>query len=194
MDHSFQQSLPPLQLVDGFWQGQFTLSAWAGFQARNGPYGQLSEDTPSEGRTKLSISTQGEPPQPPTPAQSAAFAHLLAAQIPLRDAILSAVARAYPDWQEDYGYDEADARELMPDIAQPNDLRALMGLSTVHILTTAYEGLAYVGFKFGCTWDEEHGLGALTHGGRVVEVGQADTTFLDWLAERDCRPGGASGS
>jgi hypothetical protein len=43
----------------------------------------------------------------------------------------------------------------------------------------------YVGFEFGCTWDDEHGLGVLMHGERVVDVGGAETAFLLWIAERD---------
>ena len=46
-----------------------------------------------------------------------------------------------------------------------------------------------MGFKFGCTWDDEHGLGVMTHRGHVVEVGGADTAFLEWIAEADAESG-----
>ncbi len=41
------------------------------------------------------------------------------------------------------------------------------------------------GYEFGCRWDDEHGLGAMTHAGRVVEVGGADTAILEWIATGD---------
>ncbi len=37
----------------------------------------------------------------------------------------------------------------------------------------------------GCTWDEEHGVGVLTHKGRVVKLGQADTAFDSHAAKKD---------
>ena len=46
----------------------------------------------------------------------------------------------------------------------------------------------------GCTWDDEHGLGFMVHGDRVVKLGGADTSFLEWVAERDVKAsGGAAG-
>lgn len=52
---------------------------------------------------------------------------------------------------------------------RPDDLRALIGLGTIHVLATAKKGMAYVGFEFGCTWDEEHALGVQTHGRRGID-------------------------
>jgi hypothetical protein len=46
-------------------------------------------------------------------------------------------------------------------------------------------GIPYVGFSFRCTWEEEHGLGALMHGTRTVDIGGADTSFLLWVARKD---------
>lgn len=50
------------------------------------------------------------------------------------------------------------------------------------VLSVEKDGEAYIGFEFGCPWDREHGLGVMTHAGRVVEVGQADTSF-NWPRE-----------
>jgi hypothetical protein len=52
-----------------------------------------------------------------------------------------------------------------------------MGLSTVHILNDGKDGLAYVGFELGCTWEEEHGLGVMSLGDRIIEVGSAEDAF-----------------
>ena len=45
--------------------------------------------------------------------------------------------------------------------------------------------MPYVGYEFGCEWEDEHGLGVLMHGTRVVDVGFADTAILLWIAEAD---------
>jgi hypothetical protein len=75
----------------------------------------------------------------------------------------------------------------MPDITTGEDLRPLIGLHSVNVHPLKKNGMPYLGFEFGCTWDEEHGLGVLTHGTRVVEVGGADTAILLWLAEKDAK-------
>jgi hypothetical protein len=55
----------------------------------------------------------------------------------------------------------------------------------VHVLQLLKDGVPYVGFEFGCRWDEEHGLGVLLHGTRVVEIGDAQTSFTLWIASED---------
>jgi hypothetical protein len=60
-------------------------------------------------------------------------------------------------------------------------------LSCIHVMKEAKDGVAYIGFGFGCTWDREHALGFMTHCGRVVEVGGFDTSFTWWIADRDAR-------
>ena len=55
----------------------------------------------------------------------------------------------------------------------------------VNVHPIQHQGLPYAGFEFGCTWDDEHGLGVLMHGTRVVKIGGADTAILLWLAKQD---------
>ena len=93
------------------------------------------------------------------------------------------------DAEMDRGLTEADdpefAREFMPDIKRNDDLRDMIGLGIVHVLSIAKDGHAYIGFEMGCTWDEEHGVGVMTHMGRVVGVGQGDMGFDSSAAEND---------
>jgi hypothetical protein len=62
---------------------------------------------------------------------------------------------------------------------------ALIGLHDVYVHQVLKDGLPYVGYEFGCTWDGEHGLGVLVHGTRVVEVGGAQTAMTLWIAKQD---------
>ncbi|HLI65970.1 MAG TPA: hypothetical protein VKU90_06365, partial [Caulobacteraceae bacterium] len=92
-----------------------------------------------------------------------------------------------PRLQALYGYDPDEQAQYMPDLAGPDDLRRLIGLYAVDVHQVRNGAAPYLGFEFGCTWDDEHGLGVLMHGTRIVEVGGADTAFLLWIAERDAR-------
>ncbi len=71
------------------------------------------------------------------------------------------------------------------DLATASGLTDLVRISTLHVHPVSRDGIPYVGIEFSCPWDEEHGLGVLLHGTRVVDVGGADTAFLLWIAERD---------
>ena len=75
----------------------------------------------------------------------------------------------------------------MPDIRTADDLHSLIGLSSVNVHQVQKNGIPYAGFEFGCTWDEEHGLGVLMHGTRTVQIGGADTAILLWIAEEDAQ-------
>jgi hypothetical protein len=44
-----------------------------------------------------------------------------------------------------------------------------------------------MGYQFSCSWDREHAFGAMLLKDRVVEIGGADTSFLDSIARKDQR-------
>jgi hypothetical protein len=73
----------------------------------------------------------------------------------------------------------------MPELRDASEFRDLIGLNsmTVHVLQAG--GVPYVGLELGCTWDDEHGLGCLLHGTRIVAIGGVDSAILLWIAERD---------
>jgi hypothetical protein len=102
-------------------------------------------------------------------------------------AVLEGLLAEYPKLQQLYGYEGAERETYMPDVSRTEEFRPLIGLHNVHFVPLLKEGLPYVGYEFGCTWDGEHGLGVLMHGSRVVEVGGANTAFTLWIAEKDAR-------
>lgn len=180
---------PPLRWDEYSWAGKITLPSWAGFQARGGAYGSRSSKKPSDGTASLNVAVEDDEDQtPPTAAQVAAMQHLLDNEKAVAAAVLNAIFEMYPaakaEYEEGYGEEED---ETLPTIKSPKELRTLMGLSTVHVLYVKKGDTAYIGFEFGCAWEEEHGAGVMTHRGRVVEAGQADTAFLEWIAERDAK-------
>jgi hypothetical protein len=180
---------PELRWNGYFWRGRVVLRSWRGFQTRLGGYGAVSSPQESDGTASLSVKPpQNKKEQPPTAEQGAAFRYLLDHEEAIRDAVLRAIFTAYPAWREEYGFAEDEGEELMPVLEREEQLRALLGLSIVHVLAGAKEGAAYVGFELGCTWEEEHGLGVLTHKERVVTLGHADVSFDEYAAKHDAKP------
>lgn len=176
--------LPPFPTLTwtkyGGWEGHVRLPAWAGFLARGGAYGAASSPSPSDGVVLLNVGPpEGMAPSEPSTAQGRAFLH----QLDHGEAVVAAVLRALPTyyeelrprWEDFYSAEEMAC--LMPPVGAPEEFRRLIGLSGMHVHPWQREGLGYVGLEFGCTWDEEHGLGVMLHGSRVVDIGAADTSF-----------------
>ena len=137
--------VPPFPTLtwDGyFWTSLIALKSWAGFQSRLGSQGAVSAATGSDGSARLMAVPPEDAPRPPLPEQTAAYQHLLDQEEAIRNSILQAVFAAYPGLQKTYGYADEDAEELMPDLGQPSDLSALIGLANVHILNVASQGVA----------------------------------------------------
>lgn len=141
----------------------------------------------SDGSVELNIITPADEQSLPSAEQIAAYRYLLKAKESIKNAILEAIFSAYPKWRKLYGCDEQESAERMPEIEHPEQLEELISLNTVRIFSASKNGVAYVGFQFNCLWDTEHGLGAMTHNGRVVELGGADTAILEWIAEDDAK-------
>jgi hypothetical protein len=188
--------LPPLQWNGHFWVGRIQLRSWQGFQSRLGPYGSESSPTASDGTAELNVATPGSSAeQPPSAEQANSFRYLLENEAAIRDTLVAAI------WEEYWSVREkrlARGEVLpsdMPALASSEQLKSQIGLSIVHILPVAKDNAAYVGFEFGCTWEEEHGLGVMTHQGRIVEltdkgiakVNQADLASEEWVAEEDAQ-------
>lgn len=169
-------------------EGTIQLSAWRGFQNRQGPYNSISSTEPFSGTVKMTVGecTSSEAPLFVSPEQVNAYKFTLENQVRIKDSILNALLPEYIKLRPEYGGDEAD--EYMPNITDASQFSKLIGLSFIHVLDISKEGVAYVGYEFGCNWDDEHGLGIMTHKDRVIEIGGADTSFETWIAEKDLDP------
>jgi len=185
-----QAPFPRLDWDDCFWAGKVVLPSWKGFQSRLGHYGTVSSKKPSDGTALLTISVNGnDPVQKPTPAQSAAYRYLIEHESAIQKSILREVLKSYPQWRASYfaDYDLEDSEDVLPVVKRADQLRDVLGLSEVHIHTVENARVAYVGYEFGCSWESEHGLGAMMHRARVVELGGADSSILEWIAENDAK-------
>jgi hypothetical protein len=179
---------PPLEREMHEWTGKDVLTAWAGTQERHGAYTSRSSRKPSKGSVMIQIPRLGEDdanPRPPAPEQVAAYAYLKENQATVTEAIMTALLADYKKLRKRWLKNDPDLQEELPEIGTVEEMRKNVGLGTLHMHGVAKAGHAYVGLELGCTWDEEHGAGVLLHKGRVVEVGQADTSFDDHAAVKD---------
>ena len=171
---------------DLWWKAETTFPSWKGFQSRMGAYGSKDSSKTSDGKVKLVFAPEGRGTEPIATDETVLIEWFLENEPKVSKSLLTSLLQAYPALQKQYGYSEQEKREFMPNVADTNDFKKLIGLHTVFIHPLdKFDGIPYVGFEFGCTWDPEHGLGILMHGERMVEVGGADTAFLRWIAEQD---------
>jgi|GEM_PF-681709 len=170
-------------------EGVVQLPVWAGFQSCQGPYASFDSNIPSDGTVQVRLGSDVVIDHPTiSPAQVAAYHYLIDQQGQVQDAILTALLSQYKELQALYDYEPEEAQQLMPDVSYLSGFKTLIGLSSVHILEVSKHDVAYVGYGFGCTWDDEHGLGVMTHQDRIIEIGGIDTSFLTWVAKQDLDP------
>ena len=131
---------------------------------------------------------EGRDGAPLTDSEVALARWAVAHEAEIHAAFLAALLGHYRDVRPKYLRFLGDPL-LVPEVSTADEFRKVIGLSGINIHQIEKGGLPYVGLELGCTWDVEHGLGALLHGTRVVEIGGADTAILLWIAERDadCR-------
>ena len=167
---------PELTWNDYSWAGEVCLPSWAKFERRRRP------DAPCDGTARLTVVAKEM--ARPIPEQVAAFQHLLDNEVVVADAVAMALLAYYPGerqaYLDSYGLEESDE---VPEIVGVAGLQQLVGLSSIHVLSLARDGMACIGFGFRCVWDDEHGAGVMTHHGRVIATGHADCSFVKWMAE-----------
>jgi hypothetical protein len=167
------------------WVARSRLSSWAGYLDRSGAYGGEGGVVPSDGSVDIVFAPEGRDAHPLTDRERALIQWFIDHERIVSEAVKAAIFHEYPRLQEQYGYSPAERVQCMPDISSPEELKPLVGLHSVNVHQIEKGEAPYLGFEFGCTWDDEHGLGVLVHGTRVVEVGGADRAILLWIAKRD---------
>lgn len=170
---------------DNLWWGtELRLTSWLGYQSRHGPYGGVDQIEPSDGRVSLIFAPEGRGLEPLRSEEMSLISWFEKNE----SSISNAVKTAIMEWCSPRSLDRMtkfDFDDDFPIIESDGDLRHNIGLHSINIHQLDVDGVPYVGYEFGCEWEEEHGLGVLMHGTRVVDVGFADTAILLWIAEAD---------
>jgi hypothetical protein len=166
------------------WECDLLLPAWAGFQSRHGPYSSIDSPWPSCGRVKFVYAPEGRDSEP---LQKSDF-ELLDWFQRHEPRVSQAVITAVLEWCSPKALPRRLELGFGDDFPTINDVPTLkqhMGLDKVYVHCFADQNLPYIGFEFGCDWEEEHGLGVLMHGTRCVKIDQADAAFTLWRAKQD---------
>ena len=169
------------------------LPSWRDYQRQTPYYATLIGEPPYDGRVGVIVDTEDLNRAlgsyrfgTPVPSQIRAYGYLKDHEVATTLAVLRRVFDEYPAIRESYRDTGDDGIvTTMPPIQSVEQLRDLIGIGNVHILPVERDGHAYIGFDFGCAWDEEHGLGVMVHRERVVAIGQADTASFAWIATDD---------
>jgi hypothetical protein len=132
---------------------------------------------------ELLIERVGDEPAPAA-EQAAGYSVLKSNEKEVAEAVLEGIYKYYIGLRKQF-QEYGESLRGMPVVMESEQLKGLMKLNGIHVSNLAREGMAYVGLSFSCTWDDEHGLGVMMHGKRVVSVGEADVAFDEQYAEGD---------
>jgi hypothetical protein len=162
-----------LVIEDGLWWcANLCLPSWAGYQSRFGPYTSVDKSEPSDGRAKFCFAPEGRGVAPLNGKEQGLIAWFECNEL----AVSAAVRAAIMQWC---------ANEGIYDFLDEASLKLNCGLYSINIHVADGGDLPYIGYELGCTWEEEHGLGVMMHGTRLVAIGHADTALHLWVAQQD---------
>ncbi len=168
--------LEDFENAEGCCEGEVDLDEWDALFECEGPY-VLSFDIDAD-KTLQAFS----------PVQKAGYDYLSKNPCDLVFPVLNELLKEWPSIQEQYSYEgqsPEERQEMIPDVTDINGLLPLLAPSDVVVYDLALEGQPYIGIQFSCSWDDEHGFGAMLCGDRVVKIGGTDTALLRWIAQRD---------
>ncbi len=172
-------NLKPNIIIGDTFESNLQLDSWKGFQSRQGAYGTKDKEVESDGTVKVIVhGKEVDYVKTTTSGQVNALKFLIENSESVRDNLLNEILRELPNQKEIYG-------ELIPEIETISEFKKVLGLANIHILPVDKDDVAYIGFELGCDWDNEHGVGIMSHLDRVIKIGQADTSFDNWTAYED---------
>lgn len=164
-------NIPNIEQINGEWTGKIELESWNQFFEK-----KLELDLNVGGDMEIiDINVSHEK----------AYEYLMKHQEEILGEILAELYKIYPQWQEEYGYDDEELEEYMPDLEDIDSLKKLMTPERVYVMNVEKDDIAYVGFHFTCLWDDEHDFGVMTHKQNIIKMGGADMAFLSWIAKED---------
>jgi hypothetical protein len=182
-------TFPEFNWDQHFWVTSAKLPAWAGYQIRSGPYGNVSAQGRSDGTVQILFAPEGRDEGPLSDRERDLVKWLIDNQDSVHDAMLERLFDEYPTMREQcldlFGKDEA--KRVLPKLRSPNQLKDIVGISSINVHQIEQDGRPFIGVELDCTWEIEHGVGILLHGDQPLEIGGADTAITLWVAEKYLR-------
>lgn len=185
----------PLEVVEAI----LHLPAWDGYLTKRWENGRVIAD--GTVTVLFACNTRSKPEW--WEEDVAAYHNLIEHQYAVRDAIVAATAANITDLigyldPEELGLSHlvaaadrqnrprervADAQQPAPSPETEPDLRPYIGLNSIAIREDRKDGLAYIEWRLNCTWDEEHGLAAVTHGPRLIDLDRGEIDIYKIFAD-----------
>jgi hypothetical protein len=166
-----------------FYTAPFTSPTWTGFQSRRGPFASVDSPLPATGETTLTYAPEGRGVEPLAPEELALVDWFEAHERSISEAAVAAILEACSPTSANY--EAAGFYDGYPLIADLQTLKNHIGLYAIYLHYLPQSKLPYIGFEIGCNWEEEHCLGVLMQGTRLVAIDQADAAFTLWRAVQD---------
>lgn len=105
-----------------------------------------------------------------------AYHHLLENQYEIRDSILKTLSEEVNRFTQYLDPDDSFVPNITPETRDCFDFKPFIGPVSVSFdEEESKNGIAYLQWHFDCAWDPEHGLAAITHEARVIDLDQGET-------------------
>lgn len=173
---------------DGNWEFKLHLPAFKKYTNTYKNSAEKDEIVDDVYPLEIDIMDHMEESPDPYHQQIAAIHFLISNQEQIVRAIDQGLFKIYPEFrrmafEEEYDLEEIKYHDLVepedmsswlidsyPAIKHPDDMHKVAWFCRARILTEHKEGVSYIEFSAGCSWDEEHGHSFILHKDRVVEM------------------------
>jgi len=159
---------------DYFWVTEVNLDTWRVF---------------GESSIELTFAPEGRDESPLKEEEIELVRWVIENEKPILDSLIDALLKEYPKIKEEYSgwMDEEEVVELLPEVETKEDLKKLISSPSINVHQILNKSAPFIGIQFNCSWDDEHALGILMYGSKVLEIGGADTAILLWMAEKHAK-------
>jgi hypothetical protein len=175
-----EPTFPEFALDEFFWVTAAPLPSFGGL-------GLGTSDGLPAGSVRIVYAPEGRDESPLTEEEIARVRWLVEHEAEVHAAVTARLFEEYPTIRAEFLEDFEHAQEAatrLPEVGTLAELEALLGVDEINVHPLEKDGLPFVGVELRCAWEEEHGVGVLLHGTRVLEVGDADTAILLWIAKK----------
>lgn len=181
----FESGIPNLRITAKRSQFQFietttVLEAWNGYMKN-----YRNETRVTDGTVKLDFGGYNvEDKSIDWQPQINAYHHLLENQYAVRDSILRALSEEVGRFTQYLDPDDSFVPNITPETRGCFDFKPFIGPVSVSFdEEESKNGVSYLQWHFDCAWDPEHGLAAITHEDRVIDLDRGETDIWKIYAD-----------
>ena len=176
----FESGIPNLRITTAgtkrspfkFIETTIVLEAWNGYMKN-----YRNETRVTDGTVKLDFGGYNtEDKSIDWQPQINAYRYLLENQRAIRDSILRTLGEEVDRFTQYLDPDDSFVPNITPETRGSFDFKPFIGPTSVSFdEEESKNGIAYLQWHFDCAWDPEHGLAAITHEARVIDLDQGET-------------------